>query len=53
MSISFNARYMIEALRAVDSEEIRILLTGPMTPFSIRPVDSDDSLHLIVPIRTR
>lgn len=53
MSISFNARYMMEALRAVDSDEIRILLTGPMTPFSIRPVDNDDSLHLIVPIRTR
>lgn len=53
MSISFNARYMLEALRAVDSDEIRILLTGPMTPFSIRPADNDDSLHLIVPIRTR
>ncbi len=53
MSISFNARYMIEALRAVDSEEIRILLTGPMTPFSIRPHHTHQTLHLIVPIRTR
>lgn len=53
LSISFNARYMMEALRAVDSDEIRVLLTGPMTPFSIRPADNDDSLHLIVPIRMR
>ncbi|WP_124726254.1 DNA polymerase III subunit beta [Staphylospora marina] len=53
LSISFNARYMMEALRAIDSGEIRILFTGPMTPFLIQPTDRDDSLHLIVPVRTR
>lgn len=53
MSISFNARYMMEALRSIDSEEIRIQFTGTMTPFLIKPADREDSLHLIVPIRTR
>jgi DNA polymerase-3 subunit beta len=53
MSISFNARYMMEALRSIESDEIRIQFTGAMTPFMIQPTDRDDSLHLIVPVRTR
>lgn len=53
ISLSFNAQYMLDALRAVDSDEIRILLTGTMTPFLIQPADREDALHLIVPIRTR
>jgi DNA polymerase III subunit beta len=53
LTISFNARYMIEALRAIESEEICIQFTGPTTPFLIKPVAREDSLHLIVPIRTR
>jgi DNA polymerase III subunit beta len=53
LNISFNARYMMEALRSVESEEIRIQFTGSMRPFLIKPVDREDCLHLIVPIRTR
>jgi DNA polymerase III subunit beta len=53
LAISFNARYMMEALRAIESKEIRIQFTGPTTPFLIKPADREDSLHLIVPIRTR
>jgi DNA polymerase-3 subunit beta len=53
LSISFNARYMMEALRSFDCESIRIQFTGTMTPFIIQPANEDDSLHLIVPIRTR
>ncbi len=53
LTISFNARYMIEALRVIDSEEVNIDFTGTMTPFLMQPTDQDDSLHLIVPIRTR
>ncbi|MFD1427164.1 DNA polymerase-3 subunit beta [Kroppenstedtia sanguinis] len=53
VSLSFNAQYMMDALRAVDSDEIQILLTGTMTPFLIQPADREDALHLIVPIRTR
>lgn len=53
LSISFNAQFMLDALRAVDTDEIQILLTGTMTPFVIQPADRDDALHLIVPIRTR
>lgn len=52
VKISFNAKYMIDALRAVDSAEIRIGFTGAMSPFIIRPTDHDWILHLILPVRT-
>ncbi|MBD1371971.1 DNA polymerase III subunit beta [Hazenella sp. IB182357] len=53
LSISFNARYMIDALRTIESDQVKIQFTGTMTPFLIQPVDTSDSLHVIVPIRTR
>jgi DNA polymerase-3 subunit beta len=53
LTISFNARYMIEALRSIDEEQVKIHFTGAMTPFTIKPLQNADSLHLIVPIRTR
>ncbi|MFD2368945.1 DNA polymerase III subunit beta [Brevibacillus sp. GCM10020057] len=52
LKISFNAKYMIDALRAIDSSEIKASFTGPMSPFVIRPTDHDWTLHLILPVRT-
>ncbi len=52
LKISFNAKYMIDALRAIDSTEIRVNFTGGMSPFVIRPTDHDWMLHLILPLRT-
>ncbi|MFT9849407.1 DNA polymerase III subunit beta [Aneurinibacillus sp. REN35] len=52
VKISFNAKYMIDALRAVDSAEIRIEFTGAMSPFVIHPTEHDWMLHLILPVRT-
>jgi len=52
LKISFNAKYMIDALRAIDSAEIKASFIGPMSPFVIRPTDHDWTLHLILPVRT-
>ncbi len=52
VKISFNSKYMIEALRTVDTKEVRIEFTGPMQPFMIYPVDGATILHLILPVRT-
>ncbi|RNB83441.1 DNA polymerase III subunit beta [Brevibacillus fluminis] len=52
LKISFNAKYMIDALRSLDSGEIRVSFTGAMSPFVIRPTDHDWILHLILPVRT-
>lgn len=53
LKISFNAKYMIDALRAIDSEEIEIAFTGAMRPFILRPQNEEESiLQLITPVRT-
>jgi DNA polymerase-3 subunit beta len=52
LKISFNAKYMIDTIRAIDASEILIGFTGAMSPFIIKPVESEWMLHLILPVRT-
>lgn len=50
--ISFNAGYLMEAIRAADAEDIKIGFLGEMRPFVIKN-DKDDSLvQLATPVRT-
>lgn len=52
LRIAFNSKYMLDALKVIDSEELYIGFTGPMSPIIIKPRDHDNSLHLILPYRT-
>ncbi len=53
LNISFNAKYMIDALRAINSEQVVINFTGSMRPFVIRPIEEDENiLQLVTPVRT-
>lgn len=52
LTISFSSRYMIEALRAIEYEEITIDFTGAMRPFILVPTEDDSILQLILPVRT-
>jgi len=51
-SISFNAVYLIDALRSVGSENIYLDLSGPLSPGILRPVEADNYISLILPVRT-
>lgn len=52
LKIAFNSRYMLDALKVIDSEKIHIGFTGPMSPILLRPDRDPDMLHLILPYRT-
>jgi DNA polymerase-3 subunit beta len=52
LRISFNSKYMLDALKVIDSEQIHIGFTGAMQPIIIRPEESSDLLQLILPYRT-
>ncbi len=52
LKISFSAKYMMDALKALDSTEIKISFTGAMRPFLIRTVEDDTIVQLILPVRT-
>ncbi len=52
LKISFSSKYMIDALKVIDYEEVKIAFTGAMRPFIIQPVEDDSILQLILPVRT-
>jgi DNA polymerase-3 subunit beta len=52
IKISFSAKYMIDALRAIDGSEATIYFTGTMRPFVIKTDQDETILQLILPVRT-
>lgn len=52
LKISFNSKYMLDALKVIDSQLIRIGFTGAMSPIIIQPEDGTSILQLILPYRT-
>ena len=50
--ISFSAKYMLEALKIFNCENIKILLNGDIKPIIIKNSENDDLVQLILPIKT-
>lgn len=51
--IGFNSKFMLDALRAVKEDSVKIVFGGPIQPIRIIPVEGDSFLYLIMPIRFR
>ena len=51
MTIAFNSRYLLDCMRAIDDEFIKINLNTPVNPCVITPCDKEDYLYLILPVR--
>lgn len=51
--IGFNNRFMLDALRSCDTDEVLIHLNGPQSPAVIVPPEGTEFLYLILPIRIR
>lgn len=51
IEIGFNVNYLLEALKACDSEEINLGLLDPNTSCTFHAADSSDTLYLIMPMR--
>src|SRR5699024_3221065 len=52
LKISFNSKYMMDAIKAIDNDEIEVDIFGTMKPFILKPKDDDSVTQLILPIRT-
>ncbi|SUO88379.1 DNA polymerase III subunit beta [Streptococcus uberis] len=53
LTISFNPTYLIEALKALKSETVRIRFVSPVRPFTLTPSDDQEGfVQLITPVRT-
>ncbi|HEU5324405.1 MAG TPA: DNA polymerase III subunit beta [Candidatus Limnocylindria bacterium] len=51
-TIAFNARYLIDVLSNLGSDEAALELSGPLAPGVIRGIGKDDYVHVIMPVRT-
>ena len=49
MNIGFNPKFLIDALRAIDSEEITLYLVSPKAPCFIRD-EEEKYCYLILPV---
>lgn len=53
LTISFNPTYLIESLKAIKSETVKIHFLSPVRPFTLTPGDDEEGfIQLITPVRT-
>lgn len=52
LKISFSAKFVMDALKALEGTDIKIHFTGAMRPFVIYPLHDNQMLQLILPVRT-
>ena len=52
LEIAFNAKYLLDGLKVIDSEECGLLFTGSLNPCIIHPIDDNvDYTYLVLPVR--
>ncbi|HEY9724361.1 MAG TPA: DNA polymerase III subunit beta [Oscillatoriaceae cyanobacterium] len=50
LTISFNADYLVDALKNMDVDTIRMSLNTPLSPVLLRPLDNDSHTCLVMPL---
>ena len=53
VEIGFNSKFVLDALNAADTDEVKIELCGPVSPVKIMSVNSDSFLFLVLPMRLK
>ena len=51
VEVAFNARYLMECLTILETDEITFELTGPLSPGAIRPLDQQEYIYVLAPVR--
>jgi len=50
LTISFNANFVIDALKHMDAETVRLSMNAPLLPVLLRPVEMDSQICLLMPV---
>lgn len=51
VEIGLNCRYLLDALKNTETDEVKIQLNGSLTPMKVVPTQGDSFLFLVVPMR--
>ena len=53
VEIGFNNVFLLDALKACSVEDVKITLNGPISPITILPLEGDNFLFLVLPVRLK
>ena len=53
VDIGFNCKYLLDSLKAAESDKVKLLLNGGLSPMKIVPVDGDAYTFLVLPVRLK
>lgn len=51
VEIGFNNRYLLDAIKNADTDELLFEFNGPLKPLKVLPVEGDSFIFLVVPMR--
>ena len=51
VEIGLNSRYLLDALKNTETDEIKVELNGSLSPMKIMPLEGESFLFLVVPMR--
>ncbi|MGD6834457.1 DNA polymerase III subunit beta [Sutcliffiella halmapala] len=52
LSVAIDGNFLMDALKAIEEEEVQLSYSGSMNPLLLQSVGSDLNFHLISPVRT-
>ena len=52
LDIAFNAAYLVDALKVLESERCTFALTKPLAPVLVTEPDDPDFIYVVTPMRT-
>ncbi len=53
VKIGFNSKYLLDALRAAEADEVTIKIGSPLSPISIMPISGDSFTFIVLPVKIR
>ena len=53
MEIGFNSKFLVEALKATECEEVKLNFNGPLSPMLILPTEGDSFVYIVMPMMLR
>lgn len=53
LNIAFNARFMMDALRNSECDEVKLQFTNSLSPIKIVPLSGDDFTYMVMPVKVK
>ena len=53
VTIGFNNRYLLDALKGTGCDKVKLLLSGSLSPMKVVSLEDDSFLFLVLPVRLK